>query len=348
MLAYSQRSFVESASNLRTPSPCSPVLKTVLRWFVTTCEVCLGYPSGIFNFAVNSVRNQVSATRVYLRAASVARLQDRDGENCMHAAGDNQSLRLQDKKIQLTNPLRIKSPRAAMGQGGMVMFKQGMLYGMPRLRTAAKALPAAICLIWTAVAAAAVNPHSLTFPNTPVGSTSSAMVETYTNLQATPMTINSITASGSHSVTTTDCPLAPATLAPTLSCSVSVEFAPTVTGFATGRLTFDYNAGSTAFVGLYGSGIGVTTSVTPSTLGFGQLTVGTTSAAQSVTFTNNTAAAIGVGPVAASGDYLVNNNACPSSLGSGLSCGTTRPLRRRRLEFAAAICLSRTVQTLYP
>ncbi|HEX4004971.1 MAG TPA: Ig-like domain-containing protein [Acidobacteriaceae bacterium] len=203
------------------------------------------------------------------------------------------------------------------------MFDRGLQYLSPMRGKVTMALAALLYLVWPAAAAAqVVNPTSISFPTTAVNATSAVSVATFTNNEATALTINSAAPSGPFQVTATDCPLAPATLAPNISCSVSIDFAPVETGYATGALTISYGAGNFATVGLSGTATtGGGTTVTPGTLSFGSVLDGTTTAAQSVSLTNNSAtSAISVGPVTATGDFMVSNNACPSSLGASASC----------------------------
>jgi hypothetical protein len=167
-----------------------------------------------------------------------------------------------------------------------------------------------------------VSPASLSFPATPVGSVSAASQVTLTNKQATPLTIDGIAPSGSFTVSGTTCPLAPNTLGPNLTCTVALTFAPTETGLSAGTLTItDDAANSPAMVPLSGAGsTGGPTSVSPASLGFGSILIGQTSAAKSVTFTNNGASAITVSAAAASGDFTVSSNTCTASLAPAASC----------------------------
>jgi len=60
-------------------------------------------------------------------------------------------------------------------------------------------------------------------------------------------------------------------------------------------------------------------SLTPTTLAFGNQTTGTTSGAQNVNLTNNSASSVSISSVGASGDFNEVDN-CPSPLASGASC----------------------------
>jgi hypothetical protein len=60
-------------------------------------------------------------------------------------------------------------------------------------------------------------------------------------------------------------------------------------------------------------------SLSPTSLTFGSLTVGTTSAAQTITLTNTGAGALSISGISASGNFA-ETTACPSSLPAGASC----------------------------
>jgi hypothetical protein len=130
--------------------------------------------------------------------------------------------------------------------------------------------------------------HSnLTF-STLVGTTISKSVK-LTNSGGASLTINSIVASGDYSVGG-NC-TSVSSLAANSSCTITVSFIPTVTGPVPGAVSISDNApGSPHLVTLAGTGL-TTLSVSPLTLGLGTISVGSTSAAQNVTITNNASSA---------------------------------------------------------
>src|SRR5438094_9136782 len=93
------------------------------------------------------------------------------------------------------------------------------------------------------------------------------------------------------------------------SCMVSVTFTPTATGTRTGTVTLNDNAPNTPQrISLTGTGVSTSTrgpavSLSPSSLGFGNQAVGTTSAVKFVTLTNTGHATLTV-----SGGFLVSGN----------------------------------------
>lgn len=95
---------------------------------------------------------------------------------------------------------------------------------------------------------------SLTFGGQLLTTTSAPQTVTLTNTGASALTISSIAASGDFGQTS-NCPLSPATLAATGTCTISVTFTPTAVGPRTGTLTItDDAAGSPQTVTLTGTG----------------------------------------------------------------------------------------------
>jgi hypothetical protein len=94
------------------------------------------------------------------------------------------------------------------------------------------------------------NPGSLSFPDTAVGSSSSAQAVTVTNSGTTSAAVTGVSASGDFSQTN-NC----ATIAVGASCTVTVTFRPTASGARTGGVTVTSNA-SPVSVSLTGNGIG--------------------------------------------------------------------------------------------
>ena len=95
---------------------------------------------------------------------------------------------------------------------------------------------------------------NVAFSGQMVTTTSAAMAVKLTNTGTGPLTINSIAASGDFAQTNT-CPVSPATLAATGTCTINVTFAPTATGARTGMLTVsDDAAGSPQSIPLTGTG----------------------------------------------------------------------------------------------
>jgi hypothetical protein len=101
-----------------------------------------------------------------------------------------------------------------------------------------------------------------------------------------------------------------------------VTFTPTAIGTRNGVLTIvDDATNSPQTVGLIGTGVLVQDLVLPTSLTFATTTVGTTSAAQTVTVKNtDPAAKLIMSSLVATGDFNVSSNGCTSLLTPGQSC----------------------------
>jgi len=160
---------------------------------------------------------------------------------------------------------------------------------------------------------------SLNFGTLAVGGTSGAMTVTLTNRQSVSLTFSNIGTSGAFAIASNSCGTG---IAAGANCIVGVTFSPTVTGAASGTLTFtDSAANSPQKVSLTGTAKAPVT-LSSSTLNFGVVAVGATSASQSVTVTNASAAAIAVNSVTISGDFS-DTTTCASSIAAGSSCTVT-------------------------
>src|SRR5437588_2344749 len=144
------------------------------------------------------------------------------------------------------------------------------------------------------------------------------------------LTINSFAASGDFAATSTGanaCPMSPATLAAGGNCTINVTFTPTASGARTGTLLLaDNAAGSPQTVALSGNGTAPVVGLAPTSLGFGNQPLTTTSTPMTVTLTNTGTAALTIDSFAASGDFAATStgaSACPTSpatLAAGANC----------------------------
>jgi hypothetical protein len=198
----------------------------------------------------------------------------------------------------------------------------GALTGAITFTNNAAASPQQVSLSGTATAATpavSFSPTSLAFASQTVATTSTAQTVTLKNTGTASLSISGIAASGNFAETTA----CPSSLPAGASCAISVTFTPTAAGTLTGSLTFTDNAAaSPQQVGLSGTGAAAATpavSLSPTSLTFASQTVGTTSAAQTVTLTNSGAGALSISGIAASGNFA-ETTACPSSLPAGASC----------------------------
>jgi hypothetical protein len=156
-------------------------------------------------------------------------------------------------------------------------------------------------------------PSSLAFTGVAVGTTASKTV-TVTNSGASTITISAVSASGDY--TATGCVGA---LAPTKTCTLSVTFKPATLGTTTGAVALtDNTIVSPEIYNVSGAAVSPL-SFSASSLSFGTITVGTTSAAQSVTLTNNLGSALSP-TYSVSGDYARTGGTCGPTLAAHTSC----------------------------
>ena len=164
----------------------------------------------------------------------------------------------------------------------------------------------------TAVPAVGLSSKSLTFTAQAVGNTSTAQVVTVTSTGTANLLITGISASGDYTESD-NC--TGVSLAPTKTCTTSISFTPSASGTIAGFITLVDNApNSPQLIAVSGSGVYPIT-VSPATLSFGTVTVGSTSAPKTVTVSNHQSQTLNLGFVA-SGNY--------SATGSGTTpCGAT-------------------------
>ena len=191
--------------------------------------------------------------------------------------------------------------------------------------------PQAVALTGTGTAAqtftVSLSPASLAFASTVVGSTTAAQVVTVKNTGTGTVTLSSETTTGTNATSflksATTCG---ATLAAGASCTVSVEFKPTVTGSLTASLSVADNAtGSPQTVALTGTGASSTPTVTltPASIAFPNTITGTTSDAQVVTLKNTGAVTVTISSIALGGTNatsFLELGTCGTTLAAGASC----------------------------
>jgi hypothetical protein len=136
-----------------------------------------------------------------------------------------------------------------------------------------------------------LTPPSLTFPAQTIGTFSPTRLATLKNTGSTALKIISIGRSGDF-YEGNNCP---GTLLAGASCTLSVKFTPTAGGTRSGSVTiFDNAAGSPQKLPLGGTGSGtgsIALQLSPGSLSFGSVVVGTTSSSLTVTLTNTGTAA---------------------------------------------------------
>lgn len=158
---------------------------------------------------------------------------------------------------------------------------------------------------------------SLLFPATVVGQTAPAQTVTLTNSGNAPLAQVSVQATGAGFAVSNNCP---GSVPATSSCSIVVTFRPTSAGNASGQIDIA-DAIRTQIVSLAGSGEAPEQdNVSPLSLTFPGQAIGTASAAQAVTLSNNGQATLtGVHLQSSSPDFPFTTN-CGASLQPGSSC----------------------------
>ena len=164
----------------------------------------------------------------------------------------------------------------------------------------------------------ALNPAGLIFPNQIVGIQSTAQTITLSNGGSSALSVTSITVTGTaasdfHETDTCG------TSVPALgACTISVTFIPTAAGTRTAQVTVTDNSpapGSTQVVDLTGTGgSSALVSLSPTSLTFGNQTVGVAGSPQSIRVTNTGTAPLIITSVTASGDFAVGTNTCTAPL----------------------------------
>ncbi len=192
--------------------------------------------------------------------------------------------------------------------------------------------PQTVALTGTGTAAqtftVSLSPTSLVFASTTVGSTTAAQLVTVKNTGTGTVTLTSETTTGTNATSflksATTCGT---TLAAGASCTVSVEFKPTVAGALTASLSVADNAtGSPQTVKLTGTGVAPSTptvTLTPASIAFPNTITGTTSDAQVVTLKNTGTVTVTISSIAMGGtnatSFLELGN-CGTTLAASASC----------------------------
>lgn len=178
----------------------------------------------------------------------------------------------------------------------------------------------------TVIQGASLHPsisHSPTLPkfsSQPIGTTSNPLAVTLTNNGTATLAVSSIDPVGDFAETNNCEP----SVAPGLTCTITVTFRPLFVGTRTGDLVITDNAShSPQTVSLSGTGIAQAT-VSPTAWTFAARTVGTTSAAKYMTLTNNLSTALTMSSItftgANPGDFAAPTNTCGASLAAKAHC----------------------------
>lgn len=167
-------------------------------------------------------------------------------------------------------------------------------------------------------------PATLAFSSQAVGTSSAAKSVTVQNTSTSTVTISSIATTGDFSEAGSGAtPCGAIALAASASCTLSVTFSPSISGALQGALVISDNAAiAQQVLNITGTAV-VPVTITPASLTFTGQTVGTTSAAQTLTITNNSSAALSVSGFSGSGDFAViggGTTPCGASIPANSAC----------------------------
>ena len=188
--------------------------------------------------------------------------------------------------------------------------------------------PQTVSLVGTATSSGgpvvSLSPSSLSFGNQPVGATSTPQNVTLTNTGTSPLSIAGVGITGQNPGDFTQTNNCGTSVAAGASCTFTVTFTPTASGNRSATLNITDNAGgSPQHVSLAGTGIGPMATLNPTSLSFGNQSVGTTSGPKAIQLKNTGNSTLTISSIAISGtnatDFAQTNN-CPGSLAPGAQC----------------------------
>jgi len=163
----------------------------------------------------------------------------------------------------------------------------------------------------------ALNPAGLFFPTQNVGTKSQPLTVTLTNGEAA-LTVSGINVTGANVSDFAESNTCGASVPAGAQCTISVTFTPSQAGIRKASISITDSApGSPQVINLTGSTS--TVALSSSSLSFGGQAVGTTSAPQSVTLTNNGTTALTVSSITASGDFAETDD-CAVPLQPATNC----------------------------
>lgn len=176
--------------------------------------------------------------------------------------------------------------------------------------------------LWTAGAqltTASAQPTSLTFSSQTVGTTSGSQNITVSNTGGIALVVTLVNSTNNFSETD-NCTSGAVDAGE--SCVIQVSFTPGQTGSISGQITISANiAGGQIVIPLTGTGsaAGLVTA-SPDTLDYGEVPVGTTSQALTVTIENAGTAAIPVSGITITPPFALTADACGSSIAANSDC----------------------------
>ncbi len=167
-----------------------------------------------------------------------------------------------------------------------------------------------------------LTPPSLSFAPQLVGTLSAVQPETVTNTGSVPVLINSVALAGTNAAEFGQNNNCGSSLAAGANCVINVSVTPSQIGPSSASITIaDSTVGSPHSVALSGVGLtaGSNATLSATSLTLPLTTVGTTSAARSITLANYGTTALNIASIAATADFG-ESDICGSNLASAASC----------------------------
>ena len=172
-----------------------------------------------------------------------------------------------------------------------------------------------------------LSPTSLAFGNQSLGTTSAPQTVTLSNTGTAALSITSLALTGTNASDFAQTNTCGSSVAASANCTITVTFKPSASGSRTASVSITDNAsGSPQTVSLSGTGTAVVVSLSPTSLAFGNQSVGTTSAPQTVTLSNTGTAALSITSLALTGTNasdFTQTNTCGSSVAASANCTIT-------------------------
>ncbi|HEY7855209.1 MAG TPA: choice-of-anchor D domain-containing protein, partial [Terriglobales bacterium] len=200
----------------------------------------------------------------------------------------------------------------------------GATSGTLTITDSAADTPQSVALAGMGVASLRVAPSTLNFGSQPLGGGTPQQALDVTNTGTTALNIAAPLTTGDFAVTQNLCTAA---LAPGATCEIFVAYLPAALGVSQGSLALSDGSGAqTAVAALNGRGVQTGISAAPAVVAFGSSPVGSPSAPQTLTLTNNTTMALTIEGISALGDFGMAGNTCltqsggAQALAAGANC----------------------------
>jgi len=214
-------------------------------------------------------------------------------------------------------PFALPAGQSAALQATFAPAAAGAATGSVTIASDAQTSSASVALSGTGVNATysmLLNPTSVAFGNLNVGSTAKQTVQ-LSNTGNTSFTVTQVAAAGAG-VSVSGLAL-PATIAPSQSVPLTVNFAPAAGGAVAGTVTVTNDGGVNVLAAVTGTGVQAGLSVTPTSATFGSVVTGSTNS-QTIQLKNSGTASLTVSQVTATGSgFSVSGASMPLALAPG-------------------------------